>query len=89
MEKRILKLDQKRRQELEEMRDHHPTAYLRERAAAMLKIADGMSAHAVACGGLLRRRKADTVYEWLNAYEAKGREGLTQGSRRGKKLFSG
>ena len=89
MEKRILKLDQAHRQELEEMRDHHPTAYLRERAAALLKIANGMTAHAVARAGLLRKRKPDTLYGWLNAYEAKGLEGLLQCPRRGKKLFSG
>lgn len=89
MEKRVLELDQKQRHALEEMRDHHPTAYLRERAAALLKIADGLSAHAVARRGLLRRRKADTVYAWLNAYQAQGLVGLVQRSRREKKSFGG
>ena len=87
MEKRSLALDQKQRRQLEEVRDHHPTAYLRERAGALLKIADGMSVYAVAREGLLRKRKPDTIYGWLNAYEAKDMEGLVQHPRRGKKLF--
>lgn len=67
------------------MRDNADKAYLRERAAAMLKIADGMSPHAVAQHGLLKRRKPDTVYEWLNRYEAEGIEGLYIRDGRGRK----
>ncbi len=37
---------------LGEIRDHHPKGYMRERAAALLKIEAGMSIHAVAYGGL-------------------------------------
>ena len=82
MKKRILELSEEQQRELEHIRDHHPIAYLRERAAALLKIGDGMSAHAVAQGGLLRRRKPDTVYGWLNAYQQKGTKGLYQLARR-------
>jgi transposase len=67
------------------MRDNADKAYLRERAAAMLKIADGMSGHAVSQHGLLRQRKPDTVYEWLNRYEAEGIDGLHIRSGRGRK----
>ena len=88
MQKRILKITAKQRSELEAMRDHQTTAYLRERAAALLKIAEGMSVHAVAQGGLLRRRKSDTVYGWLNTFQEKGLAGLYQRSRRGKKILS-
>jgi transposase len=67
------------------MRDNADKAYLRERAAAMLKIAEGMSSHAVSQHGLLRQRKPDTVYEWLNRYEAEGIDGLYIRSGRGRK----
>lgn len=82
MRKRTLTLDDEVRLALQEMRDHHPTPYLRERAGALLKIADGKSAHAVARNGLLKRRKADTVYAWLNAYQQHGLAGLYQKPRR-------
>lgn len=87
MQKRILKITAEQRQELEEIRDHHVTAYLRERAAALLKIADGMSVHAVAQGGLLQTRKPDTVYGWLNTFQEQGIAGLLQRPRRGKKIL--
>jgi hypothetical protein len=52
-----------------------------------VKIAGGMSPHAVARGGLLKARDPDTVYGWLNAYEAAGLAGLRAhrhgGPRRG------
>lgn len=67
------------------MRDTAEKAYLRERAAALLKIAAGTSAHAVAQHGLLRQRQPDTVYDWLNRYEAEGINGLYIRSGRGRK----
>ncbi len=83
MKQRTLILEPYARIPLEQMRDHHPVAYLRERAAGLLKIADGMSVHQVAQAGLLKPRKADTVYGWLNAYLASGIGGLYQAPRRG------
>lgn len=65
------------RQELEQARDHDPRPYVRERCAAVLKIADGASAHAVARHGLLKPRDPDTVYAWLTHYLADGLVGLT------------
>lgn len=82
MKRRTLTLDHWQRLTLEQMRDHHPVPYLRERAAALLKIADGMSPHAIARHGLLKRRKADTVYAWLDAYQQYGLGGLYQKPRR-------
>jgi hypothetical protein len=38
---------------------------VRERCAAVLQIADGVSAHAVARQGRLKPRDPDTVYAWL------------------------
>jgi hypothetical protein len=70
------------RRELEQGRDHDPRPYVRERCAAVLKIADGASAHAVARHGLLKPRDPDTVYAWLAHYLADGLAGL-RGHRHG------
>ena len=66
------------------LRDTGATAYQRERAAALLKIADGQSAAAVARTGLLRPRQPDTVYRWLARYRAEGIAGLTIRPGRGR-----
>ena len=66
--RRTLSLSSEERQELERVRDRDSRPYLRERAAALLKIADGQSVYAVAKGGLLKTRKYDTVLSWLNNY---------------------
>ena len=83
--RRTLDLSLKQRAELEQVLEHSPKPYLRERAAALLKIADGMSANAVARKGLLKSRAPDTVYDWLNRYETEGLEGLEIRSGRGRK----
>jgi transposase len=57
-------------------RDHDPRPDIRERCAAVLKVADGEVPYAVAQRGLLKRRNPDTVYGWLNRYEEEGVEGL-------------
>jgi Winged helix-turn helix len=57
-------------------RDHDPRPYVRERCAALMKIADGLSPYAVAQRGLLRRRDPDTVYAWLDRYQADGLTGV-------------
>ena len=67
--RRTLTLTPEERAQLEHARDHHPRAYLRERAAALVKIAEGHSPHWVAQQGLLKSRKPDTVYAWLSAYQ--------------------
>jgi hypothetical protein len=86
-DRRKLRLTQEQRVELERHRDRDRRPYVRERSAALMKIADGMSPHAVAQGGLLRKRDPDTVYGWLNAYEAAGVAGVIEhqhgGARRG------
>ena len=66
---RTLTLTDAERADLVRERDHDPRPYLRERAAALLKIADGQSAHLVARMGLLKPRTPDTVYRWLDRYE--------------------
>lgn len=83
--KRELELDEVQEQTLEAMRDHHRKAYMRERAAALLKIAQGYSVNWVAQYGLLKNRRWETVAGWLNAYIAKGLGGLYLESGRGRK----
>jgi len=67
--RRTLELTEAQRQELLHYRDHDTRPYVRERCAALLKIADGQSPHAVARHGLLKSRDPDTVYSWLDWYE--------------------
>lgn len=74
--RRELVLTEEAKQELIEYRDHHDRPDVREKAAALLKIAEGASAHWVSVYGLLKRRKPDTVYRWLDIYEAEGFDGL-------------
>lgn len=82
--KRELKLTDFEETTLIEMRDHHPKPHMRERAAALLKIAGGKSVNWVAQEGLLRERKWDTVAGWLNDYEAVGLGGLYIEEGRGR-----
>jgi hypothetical protein len=78
---RTLTLTAAQQAELAQARDHDHRPYLRERAAALLKIAAGQSVRAVALHGLLRRRAPETVYAWLNRYQAAGFSGLVQHAR--------
>jgi hypothetical protein len=80
-----LELSQEQRAELVKHRNTDPLPYLRERCAAMLKIADGMTAAAVARAGLLRRYDPDAIYEWRRRYLAQGLPGLRIQAGRGRK----
>lgn len=71
--------------ELIDVRDHDPRPYMRERAAALLKIASGISGRQVALNGLNKRRAPDTVYAWLHRYQTEGLAGLTVRPGRGRK----
>ncbi len=79
---RTMTLDWAQRRELEQARDHDRRPYVRERCAALLKLADGASAHAVARHGLLKPRDPATVYAWLAHYLTDGLVGVT-GHRHG------
>src|SRR5215470_18071354 len=81
----MLKLSAQQRQELEQLRDHAHKPHLREKAAALLKIADGQSGLQVGLHGLLRRRDADTIYRWVKRYQAEGVAGLAVRGGRGRK----
>ncbi len=80
-----LQLTKEERDELEQLRDHHPKAYVRERTAAILKVAAGQAPEHVAEVGLLKRRNRDTLYRWLERYAAVGMNGLMVRSGRGRK----
>jgi hypothetical protein len=89
MVRRALTLTEDQRRELLRLRDHDPRPYVRERGAAILKIAQGQSPHRVARSGLLKPRDPDTVYAWLDRYEAEGVAGLMahpHGGSRGRYL---
>ena len=73
---RTLQLTEAERQELIHHRDHDDHHYVRERCAAMLKIASGKSPHWVARHGLLKPRDPDTLYNWLEIYQTQGLAGL-------------
>lgn len=82
---RTLEVNAQEQESLLELRDHASKPYVRERASALLQVADGKPAAEVARQGLLRERQPDTVYGWLDRYEAEGAEGLFIRSGRGRK----
>ncbi len=82
---RTLSLTPAEKSELESVRDTHAKSYMRERAAALLKISEGQSPHCVATRGLLKKRDPDTVYDWLDRYQAEGVAGLPIKAGRGRK----
>ncbi len=80
-----IELSETERTELESIRDTASLPYLRERATAILKVADGMSGSAVAREGLFKRRQYQTVCDWVNRYKAAGVAGLVIRPGRGRK----
>lgn len=84
---RLLKIELSadERAELEAVRDSHERAYMRERAAAILKVAEGQSGLQVAEHGLLKRRNVDALYDWVHRFQAEGIAGLKIRPGRGRK----
>ena len=78
-------LSPEEQKQLEQIRDTDKRPYMRERAAAMLKTAEGMSPYQVALNGLHKRRKPDTVYVLLHRYRQEGIKGLVIKPGRGRK----
>jgi hypothetical protein len=74
--RRTVRVKTRERRELEYSRDHDARPYVRERCGAVLKMAEGQTPHAVARQGLLKPRDPDTLYGWLEVYEAEGVAGL-------------
>jgi hypothetical protein len=82
---RTLTLSATQRQQLEQVRDRHAKAHMREKAAILVKIAAGMSPHAAAQQGGLKPHHPDTIYKWLDWYETEGIERLEVQPGRGRK----
>jgi hypothetical protein len=88
-------LSKEQRNELIDVRDHYDKPYMREKAAAVLKVAgppgeegqceEGQSARQVAFSGLLRERRPNTVRGWVHAYEEEGIDGFVVEEGRGQK----
>ena len=76
MGKYSIALTEDERHKLDKIRDRHPKPYMRERAVAILKVAEGYSPHYVAMNCLLKPRDPDAVYGWINNYLASGVDGL-------------
>lgn len=87
MPKRLdITLSNSQRTELLEEPDHHPKAYVREKAAAILKLAeDHLPAVEVAAHRLLKRRDDNTVRSWLRRYLQGGLADLLVQRGRGRK----
>ena len=82
---RTLSLTPRQRRTLLRVRDHHRKPYLRAKAAALLKIADGWTLTNVARYGLLKPRARNTVAAWLDRFQARGLAGLKVQAGRGRK----
>jgi len=83
-------LSKQQREELIDVRDRHEKPYMRERAAAVLKVAgppgkEGQSARQVALNGLLRERRPNTVRSWIHAWREEGIDGFVVEEGRGQK----
>lgn len=86
MPKRIqIELSEAQIQELERTRHQSPKPQLRERAAAVLKVAQGQTVTEVAENGLLIRHEPETIHSWIKAYLKDGLEGWRIQSGRGRK----
>jgi hypothetical protein len=84
-----LVLSEEQVKELTWTRDHHAVAYLRVKAAALLKVAQGESVSQVACSGLLKPVDRHTIKDWIIRYQQDGLSGLKVQTGRGRKpVFS-
>jgi hypothetical protein len=81
----LLCLSSEDRSALVRMRDTAPKPFQRERAAALLKVADGLSPAWVARHGLLRPHTRSTVYTWVRRFRREGLASLTIRPGRGRK----
>ena len=79
--RRTLHVSVEEREAREDLRDHTPKPYVRERAAAFLLIASGVPPAVVARERLLRPRHPETVSRWRNRWEAEGIDSLPHPGR--------
>jgi transposase len=67
-----------------QVRDHHPKAYVRVKAAGILKVWTGTSRRQVAKHGLLKPVRRETVQCWIVRYQQEGIAGLLVPAGRGR-----
>jgi transposase len=82
---RTILLTESEWEQLEYVVRRDPKPYKRERAAALLKIADGATPAEVARTGLLYPRTEDTIYRWMDRFEQEGLKSLNIKPGRGRK----
>jgi transposase len=80
-----LVLTSAQRKSLLRLRDHNDRPYVRERASAILKLADGMPVMVLSRSGLLRPRARQTIHRWVSRFLEEGEEGLLVKAGRGRK----
>lgn len=71
--------------ELSTVRSRHPKPYVRERAAAILKLHAGEHIEDIARHGLLKRHETETISGWAKRYLAEGVAGLLVRKGQGRK----
>lgn len=71
--------------ELTRARNRHSKAYVREKAAAILKVQEGQSIRQVALYGLHKKRSEHTVKGWIDDYLTEGLARLLVQAGRGRK----
>ena len=81
----LLELGKDEQKELQKVLKSHPKAYMREKASALLQVAQGARVEDVAISGLLQKRREATVYDWIKKYKASGINGLLVQRGRGRK----
>lgn len=81
-----LRLSGRHRQQLERTARTHKKPQVREKAAAVLKVANGQSVSLVAETGLLTPRHRSTIYEWIDQYFTHGIDAWEQNRERCRKI---
>ena len=80
-----IELSELQKLELENAVSTHPKAYIREKAAGILKVAANNSLRQVAYHQLLKRHAPETVKGWCERYLKCGLQGLFVKPGRGRK----
>ncbi|GHO92321.1 hypothetical protein KSF_023690 [Reticulibacter mediterranei] len=78
-------MEEHRYAELVKIRDYASLPYLRECAAAIIKVTEATSVRQVAAHGLFKKVRRKMISEWIDRYEQEGLEGLKIKPGRGKK----
>ena len=80
-----ISLTKSQQSELEKATKKHEKSYVRERASAILKVADNHSLRQVAYKMLLTRHAPETIKTWCERYLSDGLPGLLVKEGRGRK----